>query len=157
MTILNPQRYLSDITEDEEPMAITGEKFLEQFESQTLKPELFDHYGHLRLAWLYLNKYPLKIAVEKVTGGISTYASSLGATDKFQHTLTEAIVRIMANRLNCGNDDSFEAFLVTNRDLVDDIYSVVRLHYSDERLNSDLARSSFVDPDLIPFDSSEMA
>ena len=138
-------------------MTITDEKFLAQFESQTLNPELFDHYGHLRLAWLYLNKYPLETAIDKVTNGIATYASSLGATDKFQHTLTEAIVRIMANRLNCSNEDSLKAFLVTNQDLVDDICSVVKLHYSDERLNSDAARTSFVAPDLLPFDSCEAA
>jgi hypothetical protein len=138
-------------------MTITDEKFLEQFENQNLKPELFDHYGHLRLAWLYLNEYPLETAIEKVTNGISTYASSLGATDKFQHTLTEAIVRIMANRLNSGNEDSFEAYLATNRDLFDDILSVVKVHYSGERLNSDSARASFVAPDLRPFDSSEAA
>ena len=138
-------------------MAITNEIFLEQFENLTLNPELFDHSGHLRLAWLYLNEYPLEIAIEKVTTGISTYASSLGATEKFQHTLTEAIVRIMANRLNSCKENSFEGYLVINRDIVDDIGSVVKVHYSDERLNSDSARASFVPPDLLPFDSSAAA
>ena len=138
-------------------MTITDEQFLEQFENQTLNPELFDHLGHLRLAWLYLNQHRLEIAIEKVTNGISTYASSLGASDKFQHTLTEAIVRIMANRFNSGNEDTFEAFLATNTDLVDDIWSVVNVHYSDERLNSDSARASFVSPDLLPIESSEAA
>ena len=36
-------------------MSISHQQFLEQFENQTLDPNYFDHRGHIRLAWLYLN------------------------------------------------------------------------------------------------------
>jgi hypothetical protein len=134
-------------------MTINDEVFLEQFENQTLSPDLFDHYGHLRLAWLYLNRYSLDEAIEKVTGGIALYARSLGAGDKFQRTLTEAIVRIMAFRKESGNADTLMAYLAENRDLIEDIRAVVGVHYSSERLNSEAARTRFVNPDLRPLDS----
>lgn len=138
-------------------MTISDDKFIEQFENQTLPPELFDHYGHLRLAWLYLNMHPLEQAINKVTIGLSVYATSLGATDKFQHTLTEAIVRIMAIRMKRCNFDTLESYLKSNRDLVDDILTVVGTHYSHDQLNSARARTEFVCPDLAPLTPPDRA
>jgi len=129
-------------------MEISDDKFLEHFENQTLPLDLFDHRGHLRLAWLYLPKYPLLIAIDKVTTGIKVYANSLGATDKFQHTLTEAIVRIMAIRMKNGDADTLEEYLTDNQDLVEDMPAVVATHYSYDLLNSERARTEFVSPDL---------
>lgn len=139
------------------PDSISDQAFIEQFENQTLPPELFNHHGHLRLAWLYLQRYPLQQAIEKVTTGISAYASSLGAKDKFQHTLTEAIVRIMALRKAQSHADTLESYLADNYDLVDSIGSVVGTYYSQELLNSEQARSGFMSPDLAPFDSVDAA
>ncbi|MCG8671216.1 MAG: MerR family transcriptional regulator [Pseudomonadales bacterium] len=113
-------------------MKISDSTFLEQFENQTLAPEHFNHYGHLRLAWLYLNSNPLEEAIQKVTNGFSSYANSLGVTDKFHHTLTEAIVRIMASRLPHGKEENLDVYLENNRDLVDDIRAAVNVHYSDK-------------------------
>lgn len=132
-------------------MSITDAVFLERFEDLTLAPEYFNHRGHLRLAWLYLRMYSLETAIDKVKNGISAYASSLGATEKFQHTLTEAIVRIMAVRLNEGSYHSFEDYLENNSDLVDDLWNVVTEYYSVERLTSDTARGVFLEPDIKPF------
>lgn len=95
-------------------MAIIDEQFIEQFEDRTLNPRYFNHYGHLQLAWLYLHKYSLEIAIEKMTGGISAYATSLGATEKFQRTLTEAIVRIMAARFHDSMEESLQQYLMEN-------------------------------------------
>ena len=89
-------------------MTINDSDFLQQFEDHTLDPSHFDHLGHLRLAWLYLNRYELELAIDKVTNGISGYAASLGATDKFQHTLTEALVRNMADRIKTSKFGQFE-------------------------------------------------
>lgn len=133
-------------------MSISDSEFLKQFEEQSLCSSHFDHWGHLRIAWLYLNKYPLALAIDKTTCGISIYAASLGATDKFQHTLTEAIVRIMAKRIECAQFENLEGFLAANQDLLVDIWGVVGRHYSEARLNSDLAKSQFVSPDLLPID-----
>lgn len=133
-------------------MTISDTTFLKKFEDQTLSPDYFNHYGHLRLTWLYLKMFPLETAIDKVTNGISAYANSLGAKDKFQHTLTEAIVRIMASRLKQHNESSIEEYLDNNRDLEEDLWRVISEHYSKERLTSDKAIASFVEADLKPFD-----
>ena len=131
-------------------MALPDTDFIQQFEDCTLPPAYFDHAGHLRLAWLYLRDYPLEQAVARVTGGIAAYANSQGAADKFRHTLTEAIVRIMAHRQHLQPARSLEDFLAANPDLVEDILGVVGQHYSPQRLASQAARTGFVSPDLAP-------
>ena len=131
-------------------MILEDDVFLSEFESLELSPDHFDHLGHLRLAWLYLRRHPMEQAVEKVASGIKAYASSLGATDKFQHTLTEAIVRIMASRPGIRSVQSLEAYLGANKDLVDNIWGVVNQYYSKELLQSRTARERFVEPDLQP-------
>lgn len=132
-------------------MTISDTEFLEQFENQTLAPEYFDHRGHMRLAWLYLNQYPLQTAVHKVGVGISNYANSLGATDKFHYTLTEAIVRVMAIRLERTGDCTFEEYLRINADLFTNLWGVIKEYYTEDAINSATAKSSFVEPDLKPF------
>ena len=132
-------------------MKLSDKEFIEAFESLTLPPERFNHLGHLRLGWLYLKNYPLEIAIEKTISGISAYASSLGATDKFQYTLSEAIIRIMAARMELEEFDSFESYLECNDDLLDNLLAVVGAYYSVELLYSSRARQEFVRPDLKPF------
>lgn len=126
-------------------------EFLQQFETCTLAPEHFDHKGHLRLAMLYLTHHSLPEAIDKTTSGIARYAASLGATDKFHHTLTEATVRIIGQRFNTQNKVSFDTFMQHNPDLVTDLKSVIAQHYSEQCLNTIDAKRRFVEPDLKPF------
>ena len=132
-------------------MTMNHLEFLTAFEDHSLPPEQFDHIGHLRIAWLYLINNKLDEAIYKVTTGISSYATSLGATDKFQHTLTEAIVRIMAIRANNKCEVTFPDFLTNNPDLVENLPKVLNTYYSHDRLNSDLAKRTYLEPDRQPF------
>ena len=132
-------------------MNLSDNDFLAQFERQTLPDDEFDHRGHLRLAWLYLKNEPLDAAVKKTTDGIEAYATSLGATNKFHHTLTEAIVRIMHGRLQQANSQTLDEFLIDNPDLVENMTGVLRSYYSEGRLNSEVARLSFNSPDIRSF------
>lgn len=132
------------------PTVLSDEQFIEQFERREPDPEHFDHRGHLRLGWLYLRRYSLTEAIERTTSGIRAYADSLGATGKFRHTLTEAIVRIMAQRMAAGQAETLDDFLADNPDLVENLWGVLTTHYSPERLESESARHRFVPPDRAP-------
>ncbi|WP_020410225.1 hypothetical protein [Hahella ganghwensis] len=122
--------------------------FQAEFENNTLNPECFDHVGHLRIAWLYLQQCDLETALQKTCLGIKSYAESLGAAGKYHHTLTDALVRIMAMRLSETTGESFQAFLEQNSDLVNDALGVVQQYYSQDLLNREEARLSWVAPDL---------
>jgi hypothetical protein len=78
---------------------LSDETFIAQFENHTLSADYFDHLGHLRIGWLYLNQYDTNSAIERACTGIETYAQSLGAGDKFHFTITDATMRIMAKRI----------------------------------------------------------
>ena len=139
---------------------MTDADFLQQFECCELDPKHFNHMGHLRLAVLYLNQYALSDAIDKVTSGIARYAASLGATDKFHHTLTVATVKIIWQRMqrqhqqNEQQKSDFNAFLQLNKDLETDLKSVIALHYTDECLGSVVAKRQFVEPDLNAFEAN---
>ncbi|SHG25528.1 N-formylglutamate deformylase [Microbulbifer donghaiensis] len=133
-------------------MEIDDAIFLAQFRDQTLAAGHFDHRGHLRIAWLYLGRYPLREACDRVCAGIRSLAIALGARDKFHHTVSEALVRIMAGRMKSGDGSDFASFLAANADLLSDARGLLAHHYSDECLNSAEARSRWVEPDLVPLD-----
>ncbi|WP_163831056.1 hypothetical protein [Spartinivicinus ruber] len=132
-------------------MPLSDADFIDQFERKILSPEHFNHIGHLRLAWLYLQKNSLTNAVFKTTTGIQAYANHLGATDKFHHTITEALVYIIHNRLIGQTDPTFADFLSTNQDLVNNAKAVIYQYYSEEILYSLEAKQFFIKPDKQAF------
>lgn len=129
-------------------MQLDDDTYLAQFASRELGPEHFDHRGHLRMAWLHLAHYDLEEASQRVCEGIKELANQFGAPDKYHRTLSEALVRIMAGRMQ--KDQEFNAFLAANPDLVSDCLGVLAQHYSNERLHSAEARTSWLEPDLLP-------
>ena len=132
-------------------MKMTDQEFMTQFEGLTLHPQHFNHRGHLRLAWLYLMQYPLEVAIEKTAVGIKNYATHLGATGKYHHTLTVAIVRVMNGRIHKSPSPTFAQFLDENPDLLNKLPQLLQQHYSHDLLYSKQAKSEYVEPDLLPF------
>jgi len=127
---------------------ITDAEFVEQFEKQNLPPEYFDHIGHIRLARLYLLSYDLETAISRISQGIQDYAESLGATNKFHLTITDSIMRIIANRLALTESDEWHVFLKNNADIVEDSLSVLCQYFSKDKLMSERARTSLLSPDI---------
>ena len=130
---------------------ITDSEFVSQFENTTLNKIHFNHKGHLRLAWIYLNAYPFDKALELICLGIEKYAMSLGANDKFNVTITQALMHIMKLRLDQNWLQDFQAFANANEDLFLDSFTVLTQYYSKNILYSDLAKSTFVSPDKCKF------
>lgn len=131
------------------PKELSDSDFIHQFEDCSLDPVYFDHKGHLRLAWLYLTRFEFEEALRKISGGIQAYAGSLGAHDKYHATITDAIVRIMANRISESGDQSWQDFVFAHPDLMEDALSVLGRYYSKDVLLSERARLEIVEPDLL--------
>ncbi|MGD8378088.1 MAG: hypothetical protein PVJ40_00060 [Gammaproteobacteria bacterium] len=128
----------------------TDDEFLAAVEQGSLPASEFDHRGHLRLTWLFLERHGLEEAVDRVAGTIRSYALAKGATGKFHHTLTEAAVRIVAARKQACRVENFEDFLVDQDDLVNNLPGLIARHYSAESLATQAAREGFVSPDRAP-------
>ena len=127
---------------------LPDKQFQKQFEDHSLNPKHFNHIGHLRIAWIYLRQSDLELASKRTCSGIQSYATSLGASDKFHATITESILKIMAKRISKSRFTDFPSFLAQNPDLVKDALSVLYQFYSEKRLFSAQAKKEFVRPDI---------
>jgi hypothetical protein len=132
---------------------LDDQAFLSRFEDQTLDQGSFNHLGHLRLAWLYLERHDVATAIRRTCASIENYATSKGATTKFHLTITNALVRLIAARMQSMQDRSWPGFVAQNRDLVEDAVLVLGRHFSKSRLFSEQARITLVEPDLLPLDN----
>lgn len=130
--------------------ALSDEAFLQQFRNSTLDKSFFNHIGHLRAGWLYLHQRGLERTCIEYPASIVRYATALGAPEKFNHTLTVALLRIMADRQRLAPALNWQSFVRREADLRKDAVAVLTAYYSPERLFSDQARSEVVDPDLSP-------
>ncbi len=120
-------------------------EFVEAFENCTLPSDQFPHRAHVRLAWLYLRDGSLLDALVRFVEGLKRYAGSLGASAKYHETVTWAYMFLIHERMAREEHASFDAFASANTDLFN---GVLEKYYSKETLSSDLARRSFLMPDL---------
>jgi hypothetical protein len=127
---------------------LNDEDFIEQFETCALPAEAFHHQDHVRLAWLYLRRYPLIDALVRFSEGLKRFAIANGKANLYHETITLAYVFLIQERLKrCGIEQSWQAFAEANADLLDWQNRIQKTYYSEETLRSDFARTVFVLPD----------
>lgn len=132
------------------PKSMSDEAFLAAFLDCSMPPAGFNHHGHIRVAWLLLRRFPLEEAVCRTCDGIGRLAAHLGAAGKYNHTLTEALVRLMAHGGAADPSLSWDDFLRQNHVLVSDARRLLGRYYSEECLSSPEARSRSLPPDRQP-------
>ncbi|HEU4853191.1 MAG TPA: hypothetical protein VFT37_13665 [Telluria sp.] len=133
---------------------MTDTEFAARFADCTLPPAEFNHRGHVRIAWINLQRLPFGDAVRATCEGIRSYATSLGAATKFHWTITEALMHLL--HAGGASDPSlpFEQFIDRNGPLLADARGRIALHYTDAALATDEARNKFIPPDLAPLPSA---
>ena len=123
-------------------------RFIEAFEDCALEPGSFRHQDHVRLAWLYLTRYPVTEAIERYVAGLKRFASAAGAPEKYHETITWAYLLLTHERMGrMTGDHTWHEFAEANEDLLDWSNTVLDLYYTKETLGSSLARKVFVLPD----------
>lgn len=140
---------------------MTHKEFLKAFEAATLPRSAWTHEAHVRMAWLYVSRFPFSVALEKAKAGIQRLNQSFASTGTapckpaeaqrsagYHDTLTTAFVRVIAGRVEPG--EGFPDFRERNPDLFDKSLSAVRKHYTKKLLFSAKARKAFVEPDRAP-------
>jgi hypothetical protein len=124
---------------------MTDDEFLAAFEACAFARPEWTHEAHVRMAWLYLTRLPFAEALEKVRKGIQKLNGRIGSPDGYHETITVAYVRVIASRLEPGDD--YPAFRDRHPDLFDRTLTALLRHYTKERLHSAEARQGFVEPD----------
>ena len=127
-------------------------EFEEAFKNKSLQPQFFNHEAHLRLAYIHIQTYGIDQAIDNVCTQIKAYAESLGAHDKFHKTVTVAAVKAVYHFMLKTKTDNFKEFIQENPRLKSNFMDLLSQHYGIDLFNNEQARSSFLQPDLLPFD-----
>lgn len=131
---------------------LTDSNFIKQFKNGSLNPQIFNHEAHLRLAWLYIDKFGLKKAEKDVQKQLQDFVKIVGAKDKYHKTLTIVAIRTVNHFMQKFETNNFTDFINEFPQLKSDFKELVNTHYSFNIFNSERARSEYIAPDLLPFE-----
>ena len=131
---------------------ITDNHFVEAFENCTLPEEQVRHTDDVRMGFLYVSRYPGLEGVRRFSEGLERYAAALGKTNLYHETITWAFLLLIRERLarkrqHDGVIPTWDEFAAANSDLLTWNDHLLRKYYTDETLQSELARKTFVLPD----------
>ena len=121
-------------------------EFVNSFEACDIDASDFGHLDHVGTAYEMLRRYDFLKASVTYADCINTIATNAGAAKKFNTTITLAFLSIIAERMQQSTGDSFEAFMTENQDLISG--NVLKKWYTDDRLQSDMARQMSLMPDV---------
>jgi hypothetical protein len=129
---------------------VSDDEFVAAFEDCTLPLESFRHADHVRMAFLYLGRYPLLEAIREFSASLLKFAVAYGKTNLYNETITWAYLLLIRERLaRAGRPQTWAEFSAGNADLLDWSNNILRKYYRDETLTSGLAKTTFVFPDRI--------
>ena len=132
---------------------ISDEAFLEQFETGAWPLEDWHHRQHIKVAYLYLSKYPFHTAMDRIRERIKAYNNLHNIPDMptsgYHETMTQAWMRLVYLTLRqYGPAESADAFFERSPQLSEK--KILRLFYSPDVFMSPRAKFEYVEPDLTP-------
>jgi hypothetical protein len=129
---------------------MSDDEFVASFENCTLANEAFHHADHVRMAYLYLCRYPATEALQRFSTSLIRFAAAHGKPRLYHETITWAFLFLIRERMaRTGYRQSWEEFACGNADLLNWKENVLRKYYRAETLSSELARNTFLFPDKL--------
>jgi len=132
----------------------TDDEFLSRFEDCSLTYEEWTHRAHVKMAYLYLNRFPFAEALDRIRIGIKRFNKSKkvpeGPLEGYNETTTQAFAHLIAATMQAYG----EKISVASADEFCDAHpqlmapQVLRLFYSTERRIDPAGKHQFVPPDL---------
>ena len=114
---------------------MTDEEFYKQFENATLDANLFNHSNHVKMAWIYLQKFDLPNAMSNFANALRAFAIANGATNLYHETITFAFLVLINERMKTTeNLQNWDEFVSTNSDLFDWKNNILKKYYKEETL-----------------------
>ncbi|HMD40394.1 MAG TPA: hypothetical protein VKH15_14015 [Candidatus Acidoferrum sp.] len=126
------------------------EEWIAQFESCVLPGDSFHHTDHVKMAFLYLQKYSPLEALGRFSSAILRFATANGKPDRYNETVTWAFVLLIRERIARTNrQQTWAEFAASNEDLLRWDDNILKKYYRAETLASPLAKSTFLFPDKL--------
>jgi hypothetical protein len=127
---------------------MTDDEFIAGFENCSLDNESFHHSDHVRMAFLYLSRYPALEALQRFSTSLARFAAANGKPKLYHETIPWAFLLLIRERLaRAGSQQTWTEFAASNGDVLDWKDNVLKKYYRGETLSSDLARTTFLFPD----------
>lgn len=131
-------------------MSLSDDDFISSFENGSLSNASFHHRDHVRMAFLYVCRYPALEAMLRFSSALARFAAAKGKPGLYNETVTWAfLLLIRERRARQGGKQTWEEFAASNADLMSWQDNILKKYYRQETLASDLAKSTFVFPDLM--------
>jgi hypothetical protein len=129
---------------------MTDDDFLASFENCSLANESFHHCGHVRMAFLYVSRYPALEALQRFSTALARFAAANDKPKLYHETITWAFLLLIHERLaRVGRQQTWTEFAAGNGDILNWPDNVLKKYYHGETLLSDLARTTFLFPDRV--------
>ena len=111
--------------------------------------EGFHHASHLHVAWVYLTEsLSVQDAANKMRQTLHRLTAAAGQPQKYHETITLFWVHLLAGERRASCAERLEDVVQANPQLLEKNFPLV--YYSADRLFSDEARASWMEPDLKP-------
>ena len=111
--------------------------------------ENFRHASHLHVAWVYLaESSSVQQAANKMRDTLRRFAAAAGKPQKYHETITLSWVHLLSRVRAASGREHLEEIVHANPQLLEKNFPLA--YYSAERLFSNEARTSWVEPDLKP-------
>ena len=122
---------------------------LDRFLDTSLAADRFHHAEHVEVAWQFVCRHGMPAALAEFTAAIKRFAAAKGAHGLYHETITWAFLLLIAERQARNPVENWQSFAAANPDLLVWKPSILERYYSKELLASELARRTFLMPDLI--------
>lgn len=111
----------------------------------------FHHREHVRVAWGMLREGGVAATLERYPAAIRRFARHVGADGLYHETITWAFLFLVHERMaELPKGHSWSEFASLSNDLLLDHRTTMLRHYTADRLDSELARRTFLLPRPIP-------
>ena len=135
---------------------MTDVELTRALERSEIANENFHHISHLHVAWVYLaESSSVQQAANKMRETLRRFAAAAGKPQKYHETITLFWVHLLARARAVGRAERLEELVYANPRLLEKNFPLG--YYSAERLFSDEARVSWMEPDLKPLSIDAIA
>jgi hypothetical protein len=127
---------------------MTDDEWMAAFEQTALPKDAFHHAEHVKMAFLYLDKYQPLEAVGRFCSALTRFAAAHRKPDRYNETVTWAFLLLIRERLaRATSPQTWAEFSASNADLLCWEDNVLKKYYRPETLTSALAKRVFLFPD----------
>lgn len=124
-------------------------ELFDRFVDTSLPADQFHHPQHVQVAWRFVRAHGMPSALAEFSAAIKRFADAKGATGLYHETITWAFLLLIADRQARNPAATWQEFEAANQDLLTWKPSILNRYYSKELLASDLAKRTFLMPDLL--------